>query len=79
MNLLELPGGTEEDESYLYVCTIGCRQLWVRKESFKRHRLRGPAAITNGGQEFWFRDDKPYEPTAHEKMLWEQRKKNECS
>ena len=80
MNVLDLPYGTEEDESILAKPVFtDDKQLWRRKDfnTWHWHRLRGPAVIRRNGEEEWYRDDEPYEPTAHEKMMWELRKKNE--
>ena len=82
MSLLDLPIGTEEDESILTIPRgFGDKQLWRKKYNtpWHWHRLRGPAVIRKNGEEEWYRNDEPYEPTAHEKMMWELRKKNECS
>ena len=80
MNVLDLPPGATEDESYLvrYFSYV-IEQVWRHSGNESLHRLRGPALIFKDGEERWFRHDEPYKPTAHERMLWEQRKKNECS
>ena len=82
MNVLDLPPGTVEDESVLFHPKIkGIKQLWHKKDraTFYWHRLRGPAVIHKNGTEEWYRYDEEYQPTAHELMMWELRKKNECS
>ena len=83
MNVLDLPNYTVEDESTMRK-DKDAMQIWYKtslgfggKRQF--HRLRGPALIFKKGVEAWYRDDKPYTPTAHERMAWELRKKNECS
>ena len=79
MNLFDLPKGTIEDESVLrgsYLEEV--RQIWHKKgDRGIWHRIRGPAVIRKNGEEEWYRYDELYTPTAHEKMLWELRKKNE--
>lgn len=47
------------------------------------HRDDGPAVICPDGREYWFKDGKPYEPSAHELMVWkieekEQTKNKTC-
>ena len=82
MNAIKLPVGTKEDESVLAEASVfGYRQVWYNFDvhHIVRHRLRGPAIIRNDGKEEWYRYGKLYTPTAHEKMMWELRKKNECS
>ena len=42
----------------------------------KRHREDGPAIEwLSENREVWYKDGKPYEPSAHELMLWKMKKK----
>ena len=75
MNVLKLTCGTVEGASTLSVSSTGS-QLWYGR-GMNLHRILGPAVIIANGQEYWFRDGDVYTPTAHEKMMWELRKKNE--
>ena len=80
MNVLNLPAGTEEDESIVRYNITTLTQVWHKKgRRYEWHRVRGPACIYSDGEEVWYRDGNQYTPTAHEKMMWELRKKNECS
>ena len=80
MKPFDLPEGTEEDESVFRASLSGAAKVWNKKgRKFLWHRLRGPALIYETGEEVWYRDGIRYTPTAHEKMMWELRKKNECS
>ncbi len=50
---------------------------WVDKNG-RVHRDDGPALIYYIGKElceYWYKDGKPYEPSAHEIMVWKMKKK----
>ena len=52
-------------------------EMWWYKRG-KRHRDDGPAieCPSKGNEDlYWYKDDKPYKPTAHEIMLWKMKKK----
>ena len=81
MNVLDLPRGTMEDASCLCMTdAIMYKQVW-RKNNCDGvlHRLRGPAIIFLDNRELWYVEGAPYKPTAHERMVWELRKKNESA
>ena len=57
MNVLELPEGSEEDDSYLKTNLRYVKQMWLQKGQgiLYWHRLRGPALIYEDGTEIWSR------------------------
>ena len=91
--LPNIPKGTIEGESILHITKTMDSSTFIMTEihgwfkilpnskqsSSKHHRIGAPAIMTSDGVELWYVDDVYYIPTAHEKMMWEIRKKNECS
>ena len=49
------------------ICSSGI-QYWYKEGKF--HRDDGPAVIFADGSNLWYKDDKPYKPSAHELMTW---------
>ena len=91
--LPNIPHGTIEGESILHITkatdiatgVISEIHGWFKllndskQSSSKHHRIGAPAIMTPDGVELWYVDDVYYIPTAHEKMMWELRKKNEAA
>ena len=50
-------------------------EIWMRDGEF--HRDDGPACIDSNGEERWFRNGQEYTPSAHERLKWEARKREE--
>jgi hypothetical protein len=48
-------------------------EYWYRHG--KLHRDDGPATNWPPGQEEWHKDGEPYEPSAHELIVWKMKKK----
>jgi hypothetical protein len=44
-------------------------QEW-RDSRYNQHRDEGPAVVAEDGNEQWYRNGRPYEPTEHEKSRW---------
>ena len=59
------------------VIYAGGDTIWYKHG--KLHRENGPAREwPHDDVEEWYKDGKPYEPSAHELMLWKMKKKKEC-
>lgn len=41
----------------------------------KLHRDDGPAMVDKQGKEYWFKEGEPYEPSAHDLMVWKMNEK----
>ena len=58
--------------------------VWLNGNEYHRkhnklHRDDGPAVIYANGSQYWYKDGKPYTPTAHELMTWKMNEKERAT
>ena len=58
--------------------------VWLNGNEYHRkrnklHRADGPAVIYANGDQYWYKDGKPYTPTAHELMTWKMNEKERAT